>query len=289
MQRRLKRNNIKTLRHRCNLRLLRQKISTAVLVAATWSCTACVPWTVADFAARHEMTVADVEGNGFQHKIVQRFNSTGDTSLHVYIEGDGIPWSGNLPSADPTPQNTLALRLAARDSSDIAYVGRPCYFGYSTAENCYPVYWTSGRYGEEVLRSMASAIERVRLPHHTKIVLVGHSGGGALAALLESRIEGVVAVVTIGANLDIDSWTRHHHYDGLSASLNPADETRRSNTPHLQLVGRNDKTVPLYTVEGYSVQRENVELVVYDHFDHVCCWEEQWPELLDDFLARALN
>ena len=84
--------------------------------------------SVTDFATDHQMTVLQVEGNGFSHLVIQRSGSPPGSRLHVYIEGDGIPWHGNFPSADPTPHNTLALRLASLDPNDIAYVGRPCYF-----------------------------------------------------------------------------------------------------------------------------------------------------------------
>ena len=245
--------------------------------------------SVTDFAADHQMTVSQVEGNGFSHLVIQRSGSPPGSRLHVYIEGDGIPWYGNFPSADPTPHNTLALRLASLDPSDIAYVGRPCYFGIANAEECHPRYWTSHRYGEEVLRSMASAIQQIRHPRHQEVLLIGHSGGGALVALLEPRLEGVVGVITIGANLDIERWAQHHHYDPLTGSLNPVEQTRDPDIPHLQLVGGSDKTVPAYSGDNYSRIQPNVELVVFDDFDHVCCWEEQWPVILSEFSARLID
>ncbi len=262
----------------------------AIALAAFLVCAAgCAPLSVTDFAAEHQMTVRHVEGNGFSHVVIQRLGSPTGSRLDVYIEGDGIPWRGNFPSADPTPRNTLALRLASLDPNDIAYVGRPCYFGFANADACHPRYWTSHRYGEEVLRSMASVIQQIRHPRHKEVLLIGHSGGGALAALLEPEVAGVVGVITIGANLDIERWAQHHHYDPLTGSLNPLEQTRDPDIPHLQLVGGSDKTVPAYSGDNYSRIQPNVELVVFDDFDHVCCWEEQWPVILSEFSARLID
>lgn len=231
----------------------------------------------------------EIEGAGFNHLVIQRMGLESGSRLHVYIEGDGIPWTGDYPSADPTPRNTLALRLADLDHGDVAYIGRPCYFGYATTGGCRPRYWTSHRYGEDVLASMAAAIERARLPRHSEIVLIGHSGGGTLAALLESRIEGVVGVVTIAANLDIEQWARHHSYDPLAGSLNPVDQERIPGIPHLQLIGGSDETVPAYSVRDYARIQPNVEVVEIADFDHTCCWEARWPAILNEFAARRID
>lgn len=245
--------------------------------------------SVTNSAKRYQMNVREVEGVGFNHLVIQRAGLEAGTRLDVYIEGDGIPWTGNYPSANPTPRNTLVLRLASNDPNDIAYIGRPCYFGLMDPHGCKPKYWTSHRYGEEVLRSMAGAIEHVRQPQHKEIVLIGHSGGGALAALLETRIDGVVGVITIGANLDIDRWARHHNYDPLSGSLNPSTQPRDPLIPHLQLIGETDKIVPASISENYSRTQPNVEFRVLDDFDHVCCWEDSWPGILSEFVANLVD
>jgi pimeloyl-ACP methyl ester carboxylesterase len=132
---------------------------------------------------------------------------------------------------------------------------------------------------------MASAIGKLRQPRHERIVLIGHSGGGALAALLQSRVEGVIGVITVAANLDTDKWTAHHGYDGLTGSLNPMSQSTDARIPHLQLVGGKDDTVPRYTAEDYARRHPNVELIVIEDFDHACCWEEEWPGMLDRFSA----
>ena len=232
------------------------------------------------------MATTRVKGDGFTHLVIQRAGTLPNSRLHIYIEGDGTPWVGNFPSEDPTPHNALALRLANKDSSDIAYVGRPCYFGLANEKECQPKFWTSHRYGDDVVASMASVIKRVRQSRHTEIVLIGHSGGGVLAALLETRVVGVVGVITVGANLDIDRWTQHHNYDPLTGSINPLMQERDPNIPHLQLIGKADNVVPTSISTQYSALHTNVELMEFDGFDHVCCWEKQWPTILSAFSNR---
>ena len=77
--------------------------------------------------------------------------------LHVYLDGDGTPMLGSYPAADPTPRDPLVLDLMALDSTPSIYVGRPCYHGLSGAP-CSPSLWTSGRYSEPVVASMAAGI-----------------------------------------------------------------------------------------------------------------------------------
>lgn len=242
----------------------------------------CTPYTVIDYAAKHDMTVRHLEGDEFRHLIIERVSALPAGELHIYIEGDGIPWVGNLPSANPTPYDTLALRLMNADPNDAVYVGRPCYFDIDRdSGRCHPKYWTSHRYSEEVVRSMAAVIAQLRSPEHDKIVLIGHSGGGVLAALLESGIDGVVGVITVAANLDIDAWTEHHNYDRLEGSMSPMTQTRDAAIPHLQYVGSKDVIVPPQTASAYARLQPGVEWIEIREFGHACCWERAWPEILE--------
>lgn len=51
--------------------------------------------------------------------------------LHVYLAGDGIPWHGGRPTADPTASEPLTLDLIALDKSPAVLLGRPCFHGHS--------------------------------------------------------------------------------------------------------------------------------------------------------------
>ena len=148
------------------------------------------------------------------------------STLHVYLEGDGTPWVYRvIVTPDPTPRRPLMLGLMSLDDAPSIYVGRPCYNGTSGASGCDDTLWTSARYSATVVDSMAKAIRVIaRRGGYSALRLFGHSGGGTLALLLAPRLEGVLDVVTVAGNLDIEAWTRHHGYSPLRDSLNPASE-----------------------------------------------------------------
>ena len=133
---------------------------------------------------------------------------------------------------------------------------------------------------------MAAAIEQLRSPSYPDVVLIGHSGGGVLAELLESEVDGVIGVITVAANLDVDAWARHHGYDSLDGSINPMTQPRSGDIPHLQYIGVDDDVVPPVTAEEYARSHAGVELIERPGFGHVCCWERVWPEILRDASDR---
>ena len=208
--------------------------------------------------------------------------------LHVYLDGDGTPWAGATPAADPTPRHPLVLELMRLDEDASLYLGRPCYHGLAGDPGCTPALWTSDRYSDAVVSSMAAAL-RTHLASRgvDRLAFIGYSGGGTLAMLLAPRFGETAAVVTVAANLDTEAWTAHHRYVRLTGSLNPAAQP--SLLPHVyqrHYVGARDRVVPPQTLSGRAVDR--AALVVVPEFDHVCCWPRLWPSVLAD-LARALE
>src|SRR6185437_2332145 len=106
----------------------------------------------------------------------------------------------------------------------VLYLGRPCYLGLASSPECRPADWTFERYSARVVASLAAATNRFREREgRPDVVLVGHSGGGTLAVLMAPQVQGLRAVVTIGANLDVAAWTLWHGYLPLNGSLDPAD------------------------------------------------------------------
>lgn len=206
--------------------------------------------------------------------------ATADRPLLVFLEGDGIPWrAGIIPSMDPTTRNPVALNLLIRSPAPSAYVARPCYHGLR-AENCTTEQWTSGRYSVAIVNSMVAAVREAQRRSGTQeLVLIGFSGGGALAVLIAERLEGVRAVITLAANLDIDAWTSHHRYLRLSQSLNPS----RSELPHpwteVHLQGGVDTITPPITTTAYFERFPQAQRKVIAAYDHVCCWVRDWEAL----------
>ena len=93
--------------------------------------------------------------------------------------------------------------------------------------------------------------------------------------------EAVAAVVTVGANLDVAEWARHHGYSPLAGSLDPADDgslPARGRVVHL--VGGEDEVVPLSTLARYRARHPDASVVVVPGYDHECCWESRWREIL---------
>ena len=222
-----------------------------------------------------------VRGEPFEHLLVRSPNPTG-ARLHVYLEGDGTPWLGGLPARDPTPRRPLALALMAQDPAPSVYLGRPCYHGLGEGPACPDTLWTSARYSEAVLTSMAAAIRRIVTAEGVReVVWFGYSGGGTLAVLLASRVPQSVAVITVAANLDIDAWTDRHGDRRLVGSLNPARQPPLpGRVVQIHYAGARDRLVPV------EIVRRGVtgggRLVVEPDFDHVCCWAASWPRILGE-------
>lgn len=225
-----------------------------------------------------------IHGTEFRHRIY--FNRSGviaGSRLHVYLGGDGTPWLGpGRPAVDPTPREPLVLRLMALDSAPSLYLGRPCYLGLNHSANCHSWHWTHGRYGEPVVASLAAVLQRILEEGGVSdLVLIGHSGGGALAMLLAERISGVSAVVTLAGNLDVVEWTRLHAYSPLRGSLNPAD--RAPLPPRIlqwHWLGALDSNIPPNLVEPVVADGVSTRVEVLPGIDHSCCWEAVWPQLL---------
>ncbi len=226
--------------------------------------------------------------------------------LHVYIEGDGEPFLNALTvSPDPTPHDPLMLRLMAKDTATSIFLTRPCYFLHESvkeslqatgqqmayasgqAQMCSSSLWTLARYSPIVVQSLASAIEK--LAHqHDKVVLIGHSGGGTLAALLVPHLPKVTHLITLSGNLDIDRWTAHHALTPLSASLNPMTEAPLpARVRQIHYVGEQDKNILPQWARAYARRQPDAQVIELKAFDHQCCWEEYWPALLAQALTPA--
>lgn len=211
-------------------------------------------------------------------------------TLTIYIEGDGLAWiNRSTPSLNPTPVNPLALRLAIKDSEPSAYLARPCqYVDFSQSPDCSLKYWGSHRFSAEVIRASNQGIEQLKSRFQAeRLVLVGYSGGGAVAALVAAKRSDVVRLVTIAGNLDHEAWTKLHHISPLNGSLNPADAWQGlQKIPQLHLVGGGDTNVPPPIANAFSDRfphnlRPKVKVI--KDFNHACCWVEQWPALSESY------
>lgn len=208
-------------------------------------------------------------------------------TLTVYIEGDGLAWlSPSQASDDPTPRNPVGLALALQHPSGMAaYLARPCqYVGPSDEKNCRKTYWTDGRFAPEVIEASDQAISILKQRvGASRLVLVGYSGGGAVAALVTARRNDVVRLVTVAGNLDHHAWTSMHRVPALEKSLNPADEWRALvHVPQKHFVGGRDDVVGRAVLDSYASRfpsDRRPEVITLSDFDHVCCWIENWHSI----------
>ena len=206
----------------------------------------------------------------------------------IYIEGDGTSWlTRSIVSNNPTPNNPIGLKLALRHPNNaVAYLSRPCqYVDQVDWGNCNAAYWTNKRFSPEVIEDSNQAIETIKQKFSAKhVILVGYSGGGAIAALVASGRQDVVQLVTVAGNLDHNAWTKLHFISPLNDSLNPADAWQTlQDIPQLHLVGSLDKNMPVEIAESYAErlpERNRPLIKVIPNADHSCCWESQWPALL---------
>lgn len=237
-------------------------------------------------AARLGFSAEAVEGIDFRHQLYRSHceAATPHARLHAYIEGDGSPWFDHrLIARDPTPRSPMMLGLMALDHNPSLYLGRPCYHGFADSPPCTPNLWTQARYSGRVVASMVKVLGReMEEGGFTSLALFGYSGGGALAMLLAEWLPQTEVVVTIAGNLDIDAWTEMHEYTPMQQSLNPLDRPPLAPRTHqLHLVGDRDTNVTPGMIREVVAKQKNAELVVIDGFDHVCCWQDLWPDVLD--------
>ncbi|SFP47086.1 alpha/beta hydrolase fold [Ectopseudomonas composti] len=235
-------------------------------------------------AAKRDWAAQTLEAKPFQLRAYLP-KAAADDTLVIYLEGDGFAWlTSTRPSADPTPLTPVALQLAlAQPSGAAAYLARPCQF-IATQPACSRDYWTDARFAPEVVSSLDQAADQLKTRVGAQqLILVGYSGGGALALLLAARRDDVARVVTVAGNLDPQAWTTHHRLQPLKRSLNPADQRLALAGKRQQhLVGGRDRIVPAVLAsafnDAYPPDTPSRVYLLPEH-DHACCWARDWPSL----------
>lgn len=226
---------------------------------------------------------------GFSRKLVKgqnfwitTFGKTTDLTkpFVFYIEGDGL-----VSSNDPTPRNFMLLNLAMLDKRpNIYYISRLCqYTPMYVNPKCHKKYWAQWRYSEEAVNELNSVINQ--LNHSMPFDLVGFSGGGAMAVLVSARNNNARSILTIAANLDLETFVRYHnmHMDHLSGSLNPMHYVSQvQDIPQLHLFGSKDKIVPSIIGSKFIKKASSkcVQIKVMPGVEHNYHWSKYWDEIL---------
>ncbi len=235
-------------------------------------------------ATRFAFEEIELRGTNFRHIAFFKPGKRAGKRLHVYLEGDGSPWlTRDIVAADPTSKTPVMLGLMALDPNPSLYLNRPCYMGLAESENCNPLLWTHRRYSVEVIKSMSAALKHfLRSTGFSELVFLAHSGGGTLAVLLAEEFPQTIGLVTLAGNLDIDAWTDYHGFDRLQGSVNPATRKVSNSTFwEFHYVGSDDNNILPEVVLSRAQTKPGVHVQVLAGFDHRCCWQNVWPDILD--------
>ena len=207
--------------------------------------------------------------------------------LRVYIEGDGKAWMrSGRPSPNPTPVNRLVHKIMSEDpESNIAYMARPCQ--YVLQPNCSPHTWTFGRYDDQIIESMNTALSELKLHgNYEQIELVGYSGGATIALLLATRRNDITNVRTIAGNLDPRFTNEYHKVSPMPTALNPIDATDRlSAVPQIHFYGEEDSVIPEIISKHYAAQFKNSDCIKIQSVkgaNHHSGWVNKWQQLLQE-------
>jgi pimeloyl-ACP methyl ester carboxylesterase len=128
---------------------------------------------------------------------------------------------------------------------------------------------------------MNQAVDNLKKHYHSKkIILVGYSGGGTIAALIAARRSDVIKLITVAAILDIKQWINQESLTPLYESLDPADSWKNLvDIPQTHWVGGNDTVVPKEIAFAFANRfpsTKRPEVKVIPAFDHACCWATEW-------------
>jgi predicted esterase len=174
----------------------------------------------------------------------------GDVStLFVFIHGDGNP----VPLDNPLLRRLRRLEPTAATAALV----RPGYTdreGGMTTPVVEPVGADAYRREDALLLGETVDVLRART-RATRVVVVGHSGGAALAANIAALFPGLVAHVVIAScPCDLAGWRAHRRWFGPYRSLSPhlvADDIPPTTTVSL-VVGEDDDNTPVFLHTGYA-------------------------------------
>ena len=223
-------------------------------------------------------------GDPFQHAVMMKPGK--GQRLHVYIEGDGVPWiQERWIAQDPTPWKLIMPTLMAMDSAPSLFIGRPCYFQryfQMPDPSCHDnQWWTSARYSQAIINSLNRVLD-LFTSDYDSIWLIGHSGGGTLAMLMAGKRDDIQGVVTLAGNLDTEAWSIAHHYSPLSGSLNPAQmPPLPAWVQQWHFLGTQDKRILPSMTESVVKKQSGAHFELIDNLDHSCCWNRVWPDILE--------
>jgi len=189
-------------------------------------------------------------------------------------------------SSNPTPKDPIALKLAVKGShTNIAYLARPCqYISEKEEKNYKDKYWSDARFSEEVICSMNEAVDQLKNQASAKrIVLIGFSGGAAVAVLVAARRNDVSKIITVAGNLDHAAINACHNVAQMKDSLNPIYYAKDvSHITQQHFAGADDRIVPVSVIKSFAYASGDTDyktVTVVEGCSHNKGWVDIWKEL----------
>lgn len=165
--------------------------------------------------------------------------------LWIFIEGDGRAWlNRTTPGTDPTPR-LRDMILRAIDFREAAiYMARPCQ--YVRGPDCKIKVWTQDRFSDEIIASYDEALNTIKEEKGAdSFILVGYSGGAAIAMKLAARRDDIQYIQTIAGNLDPLRWVEHHGLSEIvSSPFSEMEVEKLRSVKQRHFIGSNDMTIP---------------------------------------------
>lgn len=164
-----------------------------------------------------------------------------DPTLFVLLHGDG----SNLGPSDYPDR--VARQLVQADAASVAVtLIRPGYFDSQGNASSGSDYARRDNYTAEYVDDVAAAVTKLRAAHGARrVVLVGHSGGAAIAGVIIGRNPGVAdAAVLVACPCDVVRWRGAR--PPWVKSLSPSDYAARvpMGTQMAALTGAGDINTP---------------------------------------------
>ena len=129
-------------------------------------------------------------------------------------------------------------------------------------------------------------VDRAQTPGQ-KVILIGFSGGGVLAAELALRRNDVLALITVAAPLDLEAWTRLHGVSPLVAASPAGALTAalaQAAFPQRHLYGARDKVVPPALAAPLACQLPAGTVRIFEALGH----DDDWaPPVLAELSSLA--
>jgi pimeloyl-ACP methyl ester carboxylesterase len=154
------------------------------------------------------------------------------------------------------------------------------------SRGCSEAAWTDARFSPGAINSSNQAIDILKKQYQAKeLILIGYSGGGAVASLIAVQRSDIKELVTVAGNLDTDVWVKYFGLNPLAGSLNPADKVKQlSATKQTHFIGEKDQVIPIEITRDYLkklTKPNQSQLIEIKEYGHVCCWQENWTALLN--------